>query len=134
MIRTGTATGPDGCVAGGLLIQHFPDGEEGRVRLHTQMDHPEWEHVSILAGSLRHEELVDRSLQPEDIVWRLYHEEEEIRVTAVVPLTRGCRCTQAHFAGVLSKFPETELADMRNEDGIIPVDCAFCSKVFPIAL
>ena len=37
-------------VAGGLLFQHLPEGEEGRDRLHTRLDHPDWPHVAILAG------------------------------------------------------------------------------------
>ena len=27
-------------VAGGLLFQHLPEGEEGRERMHTRLDHP----------------------------------------------------------------------------------------------
>jgi molecular chaperone Hsp33 len=38
-------------VAGGLLVQHLPDGEEGRSGC-TRMDHPDWEHVAIMAGSV----------------------------------------------------------------------------------
>ena len=40
-------------VAGGLLLQHLPEGEEGRDRLHTRLDHPDWPHVAILAGSVK---------------------------------------------------------------------------------
>jgi molecular chaperone Hsp33 len=34
---------------------------------------------------------------------------------------------------VLSRFPEAERDEMRGEDGMISVDCAFCSRVFKIA-
>ena len=44
-------SGEKGNVASGLLIQHLPDGEEGRERLHVRRDDPDWEHVSILAGT-----------------------------------------------------------------------------------
>jgi molecular chaperone Hsp33 len=46
--------------AGGLLFQHLPEGEEGRERLDTRLDHPDWPHVAILAGSVKAEELTDR--------------------------------------------------------------------------
>ena len=46
-------------IAGGLLFQHLPEGEEGRDRLHTRLDHPDWPHVAILAGSVKAEELTD---------------------------------------------------------------------------
>ena len=37
-----------GCVAGGLLLQHLPDGEVGRDRIEARADHPEWEHALSL--------------------------------------------------------------------------------------
>jgi molecular chaperone Hsp33 len=42
------------------MFQHLPEGEEGRERLHTRLDHPEWPHVAVLAGSVKPEELTDR--------------------------------------------------------------------------
>lgn len=132
LIRLGIRSGPEGCIAGGLLVQHLPEGEEGRERLHVRMDHPEWEHVAILAGSTRHQELVDRNLSMEALVWRLFHEEDEIRIERGRSLTRGCRCSVAHFEKVLARFPEDERAAMRADDGSIVVDCAFCSREFPI--
>ena len=131
-IRTAVSSGPEGCVAGGLLVQHLPDGEEGRDRLHVRLDHPEWEHVSILADSLKHEELADENLSLEDLVWRLYHEEREVRVIPGSLLAKGCRCTETHFEDVLSRFPKEERREMANDDGLIMVDCSFCSKVFAI--
>lgn len=134
LIRTGMRWDGQCCVAGGILVQHLPEGEEGRERLHVRMDHPEWEHVAALAGSTRQEELVDPALSLESLVWRLFHEEDEVRVEPLDRLDRGCRCTVEHYRSVLSRFPTDELDEMRNEDGVIGVDCAFCSKVFQIDL
>ncbi|VWX53179.1 Hsp33 family molecular chaperone HslO [Novosphingobium sp. 9U] len=122
------------CVAGGLLVQHFPEGEEGRERLHAKDDHPEWEHVAIMAGSTRHDELVDPTLSLEDLLIRLFHEEREVRVDPLSLLSRGCRCTVEHYQSVLSRFPEEQRAEMRDPDGTIPVDCAFCSKIIRVAI
>ncbi|ABC64877.1 Hsp33 family molecular chaperone HslO [Erythrobacter litoralis] len=116
----------------GLLVQHLPDGEVGRERLHARLDHPEWEHVAILAGSLRDDELLDRDLSMEAIAWRLFHEEEQVRTQVGSVLSRGCRCSAEHYATVLARFGETERAEMRDEDGIIQVDCAFCSRTFAL--
>ncbi|WP_336979395.1 Hsp33 family molecular chaperone HslO [Altererythrobacter fulvus] len=134
LIRAAVRTNGESCVAGGLLVQHLPEGEEGRERLHVQLDHPEWEHVAVIAGSTRHDELTDPSLSLEALVWRLFHEEREVRVEKGARLSRGCRCTVAHYESVLSRFPEAERAEMRNEDGKIVVDCAFCSRLFNIEL
>ena len=49
LIRVAVRSSGEGCVAGGLLVQHLPEGEEGRERLHVELDHPEWAHVAALA-------------------------------------------------------------------------------------
>lgn len=134
LIRVAVQSGTDGCHAAGLLVQHLPDGEVGRERLHVRLEHPEWEHVAVMAASIRHGELLDQSLTMEDIVWRLFHEEDEVRIERGAPLSRGCRCSASHYESVLGRFPEDERAEMRNEDGNIVVDCAFCSRQFAIAL
>ncbi len=132
LIRVGIHSEKSHCVAGGLLVQHLAEGEEGRERLHVRMDHPEWEHVAILAGSTRHDELVDPTLSLDALIWRLFHEEREVRVQKGSSIMRGCRCTIEHYRDVLSRFPEEERVDMRNEAGQIVVDCAFCSRLFSI--
>ena len=134
LIRFGMRNSGQSAVASGLLIQHFPDGEEGRERLHVRDENPEWQHVAALAGSIRHDELVDPDLSLEQIIWRLFHEEMEVRVKVQPSLSRGCRCTIEHYRKVLAQFPKSELADMRGPSGKIPVDCAFCSKVLEIDL
>jgi len=132
LLRVGVRSEGRQCVAGGLLVQHFPDGEEGRERLHAKDDHPEWEHVAVMAGSTRHDELVDPALPLEDLLVRLFHEEREVRVETLSTLSRGCRCSVEHYKDVLSRFPEEQRAEMRDEDGTIPVDCAFCSKIIRV--
>ena len=132
LIRVAVRSTGLGCVAGGLLVQHLAEGEEGRERLHVRMDHPEWDHVAALAGSVRHDELVDAGLSLEALIWRLFHEEAEVRVEQGPPLVRGCRCSLEHYAGVIASFPAADQDDMRNDAGVIEIDCAFCSRVFEL--
>lgn len=132
LIRTAVWIGAEGCAAAGLLIQHLADAEAGGERLDARADRPEWEHVSILAQSVRHEELLDPDLPAEALVWRLFHEEPEVRVQTLAHLSRGCRCSVVHFEEVLARFPKEDRREMRDEKGIIRVDCAFCSREFPI--
>lgn len=132
LIRVAVRSGSSGTVAAGMLVQHLADGEEGRERLHVRMDHPEWEHVAVMAGSVRHDELLDQGLSLEAVVWRLFHEEDEVRVQHGPAIARGCRCSPEHYARVIARFPADERAAMRNDEGVIVVDCAFCSRQFPI--
>jgi molecular chaperone Hsp33 len=118
--------------AGGLLLQHLPEGEEGRERLHTRLDHPDWPHVAILGGSVKAEELTDPELPLDDLIWRLFHDEDEVRTLAAIPLRRGCRCDPAYVRSVIARFPEDERQEMIGDDGLIKVDCAFCSSTFAI--
>ncbi|HEY0027508.1 MAG TPA: Hsp33 family molecular chaperone HslO [Allosphingosinicella sp.] len=122
-----------GHVAGGILVQHLPEGEEGRDRLHTRLDDPEWEHVQILAQTIKSHELTDPELPLEGALWRLFHE-EETRVLSTLTLVKGCRCNADYIRSVISRFPLEERADMADEHGFISVDCEFCSRVFPLSV
>lgn len=134
LIRVASRAGTHGRIAAGMLVQHLADGEEGRERLHVRLDHPDWEHVAVMAGSISHDELTDRTLSLEAIVWRLFHEEEEVRVQPVATLSRGCRCSPEHYAAIIARFPPAEQHEMRGDDGIIAVDCAFCSRTFALTI
>jgi molecular chaperone Hsp33 len=122
------------CVAGGLMVQHLADGEEGRERLHVRLDHPEWEHVVALASTISVAELADPILPLEEIVWRLFHEETQVRIEAGAMLSKGCRCDPVHIRDVIARFPPEDRADMADDSGEIVVNCEFCSRKFPISL
>src|SRR3546814_4156457 len=101
---------------GGLLLQHLPEGEVGRDRLHVRHDNPEWDHVKAIASTLKDEELTDPATSLETLAWRLFHE-DEVRVEPGIAVSRGCRCSTDYFAGVLAQFPEAERADLADGDG-----------------
>jgi molecular chaperone Hsp33 len=133
LVRIGARRGADGkWIAGGIFLQHLPEGEEGRERLHTRLDHPEWEHVEALGSTMGADELADPQIPLETLVWRLFNEEPEVRVIPGSELSRGCRCDGDYIKQVLGKFPEADRESMADENGIISVDCAFCSKQFPV--
>ena len=134
VVRLAADKREDGWSAGGLLFQHLPEGEEGRERLHTRLDHPDWPHVAILAGSVKAEELTDPALALDSLAWRLFHEEAEVRTLDPIALSKGCRCDPDYVRSVIARFPPEEREAMVGDDGFIRVDCAFCSTSFPITL
>ncbi len=74
------ATVPDGALpsAPSLLLQHLLEGEIGRERrLHVRHDHPDWEHVLIMAPHSRPSGADRFRASPlSDIAWRpLFHED-----------------------------------------------------------
>jgi len=135
LVRVGMAKGADGrCIVGGLFLQHLPEGEEGRERLHTRLDHPEWQHLEALGSTIEPDELTDPDATLETLIWRLFNEEEEVRVLTELTLSRGCRCTPDYIAQVIARFPIEERRAMADENGVISVDCAFCATKFPVSL
>lgn len=132
LVRLGMRRDADGnCVGGGLFLQHLPEGEEGGERLHARDEHPEWAHVEALGATMGADELADPALPLETLVWRLFNEEQEVRVQGGADLVRGCRCDADYIGSVLAKFSLEERSGMA-ENGVIMVDCAFCAKQFPI--
>jgi molecular chaperone Hsp33 len=132
LIRTAVNLRSSHPVAGALLIQHLAEGEDGGERLDVRPDHPEWQHVAVMGGSVEARELVDPDLPLSELLWRLFHEEREVRVQPLTAVSRGCRCSIVHFEEVLARFPKEDRRDMRDENGVILVDCAFCSREFAI--
>ncbi len=55
-----------------------------------------------------------------------------MRTLAAIPLRRGCRCDPDYVRSVIARFPADERDAMVGEDGMITVDCAFCSSSFAI--
>lgn len=132
LVRIGVGRDGNGqAIAGGFMLQHLPEGEEGRDRIHTRLDHPEWTHVAALGGSVRSEELIDAELPLETLLWRLFNEDEVHLFPAIAP-TRGCRCDPDHVARVIARFPPEEQAAMVGPDGRIEVNCEFCAKSFSV--
>ncbi|WP_439534647.1 Hsp33 family molecular chaperone HslO [Polymorphobacter sp.] len=136
LIRTALIESPEtGPIAGGLLLQYLPKGEDGQTRRFAEDDgqpEPEdWQHMRTLAATITDAELASPDLAPEALLWRLFHE-EEVRLFPAIAPSRGCRCSPAHITDVLSRFPEAERADMRGPDGLIGVDCQFCARTWRI--
>lgn len=135
LVRLAAKRLPDGRhVAGGILVQHLPEGEEGRDRIHTRLDHPEWDHVRALGQTISTDELTDPDLNLETVLWRLFNEEDEVRTMTPVSLSRGCRCDPDHIRNVIARFAADERVEMADEKGEIHVDCEFCARRFSLTL
>ena len=56
-----------------------------------------------------------------------------MRTLPAIALGRGCRCDPDYVRSVIARFPADEREAMVGDDGMIRVDCAFCSSSFAIA-
>lgn len=116
---------PDGWRAGGVLIQHLPDDDAGRVLKTPGEDEEDWRRATILMNTVAEVELLDRTLHLNGLLYRLFHE-ERVRAFAPHAVQRGCRCSAERVEAVLKSIARSELADLKI-DGEVVVTCEFCS-------
>lgn len=126
--------------AGGLLLQKLPreggerstlEGDERDAMLDGEDDEG-WQRARYLAATVEDHELLDPTLSPERLLYRLFHE-EGVRVFDPHALKEACRCSRERIMLYLERFGREELADMREDDGGVTVTCEFCSRKYKFA-
>ncbi|MFO1248137.1 MAG: Hsp33 family molecular chaperone HslO [Alphaproteobacteria bacterium] len=113
--------------AGGIMLQMTPDAAKQGVE--TQSD--DWDRLSLLLKTVEDLELVDTSLAPETLLWRLFHE-DEVRVQPPEPVVFRCDCNADRITTVLKSYAPDDRAGLADPDGIIRARCEFCGKTHEI--
>ena len=91
-----------------------------------------WDRSRALFATLGDDELIDPTITPEILLFRLFHE-DGVRLEEARPLAAVCRCSRDRIASVLTSFSDQERADMVEDDGQIRVTCEYCNTVYEIA-
>ncbi len=127
--------------AGGLMVQNLAvaGGNPGAQRVGEDVepgmlgeDDDDWERTRLLAATVEDHELLDPTLAPERLLYRLFHE-EGVRVLPRTPVEAYCRCSRERVDAFLRSFGPAQLADMREPDGSISVTCEFCTATYRFA-
>ncbi len=125
--------------AGGVMLQHMPkasplmtgeggSGEEGLLAAEDILDEDEgenWRRANILLDTVDALELIGPTVQPTDLLVRLFHEEEP-RVYDPQPVTFGCTCSADRVRQSLSIYSAKDIRTMTTDEGIVTADCQFC--------
>ncbi|GDX07148.1 Hsp33 family molecular chaperone HslO [Buttiauxella sp. A111] len=113
-IRTGDVEGKP--AAGGMLLQVLPAQD-------AQAD--DFNHLAALTETIKAEELL--TLPANDVLWRLYHEEE---VTLYDPQTVEfkCTCSRERCADALKTLPDEEVNSIIADEGEIDMNCDYCGN------
>ncbi|MEM6852429.1 MAG: Hsp33 family molecular chaperone [Pseudomonadota bacterium] len=116
--------------AGGVLAQLMPEeGGERGVASGGDADAEEaWRRAETLLATTQDDELLDPTLAPEALLYRLFHE-DGVRVFDARGVRFACGCSRAKIKRVLSQFSDEELEDMA-EAGEIRVSCEFCNEAY----
>ncbi|HZD25890.1 MAG TPA: Hsp33 family molecular chaperone HslO, partial [Alphaproteobacteria bacterium] len=129
-------TQPDGSTAwraGALMVQRLPEGDpalmaRGAEFARGEAAEDDWRRAVTMLASARDDELTDADLDPDALLFRLYHE-DGVRVYEPVPLRAGCRCSEQRARTVLSRLPRDELPGLAV-DGKLSVNCEFCNATY----
>ena len=125
--------------AGAIMVQHLPP-EGGSSPLAIQSgDAPEgtdvevdeddnWVKARLLLDTVEDHELLDPTLTPQELLYRLYHE-DGVTVYPEIEIHRHCTCSREAVTEMLTNFSKEDRADM-VKDGAIEVVCEFCSTAY----
>lgn len=138
---------PERWRAGGVMLQHMPknsplvatdaEGGSGDGGLLTAVDiiegnvNENWNRANLLLDTVEEIELVGPSLEPTDLLYRLFHEESP-RVFDAQPVRFGCNCSEDRVRQSLSIYSAKDIATMTTESGWVTADCQFCSAKYTI--
>ncbi|WP_298745593.1 Hsp33 family molecular chaperone [uncultured Brevundimonas sp.] len=111
--------------AGGALIQLIA-GDAARGSTEEA-----WDRSRALFQTLGDDELIDPTLSPETLLFRLFHE-DGVRLEDPRALRAVCRCSRDRIGTVLSSFSPEERAEMVEDDGKIRVTCEYCATVYEL--
>ena len=112
-IRTGGTTAEP--LAAGMLLQELPASNEQHAE--------EFDHLSKLTDTIKDEELF--TLPAEEILYRLYHE-EEVRLFAPQQIQFRCTCSRERSEQALLQLGKVEVDAMIHEQGQIDMHCDYC--------
>ena len=116
--------------AGGVIVQFMPgEGgtrERGEAALTSAEDRETWDRAAAFLNTTQADELLDPALAPQDLLYRLYHE-DGVRVFAPKLVRAACSCNAGKISAVLERYSAQDLEDL-TEDGLIKVSCEFCRR------
>ena len=125
--------------AGGVMLQQMPEaspfatgeggsGEGGLLVASDVLDDDaaeDWNHVNVLLDSAEEIELIGPSVQPTQLLVRLFHADGP-RVFDAQPIEFGCTCSADRVRQTLSIYSAKDIAHMTTDEGIVTADCQFC--------
>lgn len=125
---------------GGVMLQHMPQASplfakeaatgEGGLLTATDIldgeDGDNWRRANLLLDTVEELELIGPTVQPTELLVRLFHEEGP-RVFDAQAIQFGCTCSEEKVRQSLSIYSAKDIAHMTTEEGIVTADCQFCN-------
>ena len=127
------------------MIQHMPkaspfakgeggSGEDGLLSAGDLLDDDageNWSRANILLDTVEDLELIGPSVQPTELLVRLFHDEGP-RVFDAQAVKFGCTCSEDRVRQSLSIYSAKDIAHMTTDDGKVTADCQFCGAHYEL--
>jgi molecular chaperone Hsp33 len=110
---------------GCLMLQQMPRAGSEVYESDTSVA-DDWLRAMMLMGTCTSVELTDRTLDPCDLLYRLFHE-EGVRVFDPHMFRHQCRCSLKRVRDMLRSLPRDEI-DSLAVKGVVDITCEFCNK------
>jgi molecular chaperone Hsp33 len=131
--------------AGGVMLQHMPKASpfvaegaatgEGGLLTHSDIlsgdEGENWNRANLLLDTVEETELIGPTVQPTELLVRLFHEEDP-RVFDAQPVRFGCSCSEDRVRTSLSIYSKKDIAYMTTPEGIVTADCQFCGAHYEL--
>ena len=141
--KSTTADAPEHWRAGGVMLQHMPKASpfsaqtEGTgdilqpVDLLADDEKENWHRVNILLDTVDDLELIGPTLEPSDVLLRLFHGEVP-RIFDKQQVHFGCTCSEDRVRQSLSIYSAKDIQTMTTDEGRVTADCQFCSAHYDL--
>ncbi len=123
--RVATPAGP-AWRAAALMIQRLPYQRDLPGRPSEDEYDETWRTAVTLMSSGTAAELLSVELDPDRLLFRLFHS-EGVRAYPAQPVTDSCRCSNTRVERVLKALSQEELEDLRQNEDVVVV-CEFCKR------
>jgi molecular chaperone Hsp33 len=110
-----------------LMLQRMPR-EGGLAKISDTSLEDDWNHAMLLMETCHTNELTDPALEPNDILYRLFHE-DGVRVFDPKYLRHKCRCSKTRVTNMLRSMPRAEIESLAV-NGLVTVTCEFCNRSY----
>ena len=113
---------------GCLMLQRMPrDGGYEQPQSATSAE-DDWLRTMMLMQTCGANELTHPDLKPNDLLFRLFHE-EGVRVFEAHQFRHKCRCSEQRVDNMLRALPRDEIETM-SVNGVVSVTCEFCNRSY----
>ncbi len=108
-----------------IMLQHMPEDE---ANPQSNLDEDDWRRTMILLDSCTEDEMLDETLESDQLLIRLFHE-EGIRTFDRKAVQQNCRCDKGRVENILRTMSDDDIQYMAK-NGKITMTCEFCSKEY----